>query len=178
MYFPITIINIDLLLVGCFCQPLNYKLHQCWETIRKTRKQTFNSWCCKNTILLFISFHTAKFVILDSKKKNNFLSSRFCPLPLALLCSLVTNFPPRRSSHLFVWLSPQPLSHPWPSAQIYLLIANQVLVSYYCGIQCGDVEYAKRWEEEMDDEHRADVFRVNCITSYFKCKCIIIEPEL
>lgn len=31
-------------------------------------------------------------------------------------------------SPLFVWFCSQPVSHPWPSAQIYLLIANQLLV--------------------------------------------------
>lgn len=44
---------------------------------------------------------------------------------------------------LFVWLCSQPLSHPWPSAQIYLLTINQLLVSFGSGIQCGDVEWGK-----------------------------------
>lgn len=47
---------------------------------------------------------------------------------------------------LYMQLSPllsDSVSHCWPSAQIYLLIPNRVLVSDDRGVQCGEVAYAK-----------------------------------
>lgn len=91
-------------------------------------------------------------VLFRIQEKNKSPSSSWhCFLLLAFLCSYYSS-PPTCSSHLFVWLCSQPLSHPRPSGHIYVptTISSLCLVTVAPSASSGRKVEWKKWIENTE----------------------------